>query len=189
MALTADLLRKIKYDNFVVVDLETTGLDPTADRIIEIGAVRYQDGQEKEVFETLVNPDIPIPDFITKLTGITDKDVSKSPKIDDVFDTLVSFLGNSPIIGHQVNFDAAFIEYQFRNKYNDFSNWDNESQRFKYLSNIRTDTLFLSRIFLPFLQRFKLGTVASYFGINLERAHRAIDDARATGDHNLNFPI
>ena len=61
MALTADLLRKIKYDNFVVVDLETTGLDPTADRIIEIGAVRYQDGQEKEVFETLVNPDIPIP--------------------------------------------------------------------------------------------------------------------------------
>jgi DNA polymerase III epsilon subunit-like protein len=81
MPLPADILRKIKYDNFVVVDLETTGLDPTVDKIIEIGVVRYIDGQEKETFETLVNPEIPIPDFITKLTGITDKDVSNSPKI------------------------------------------------------------------------------------------------------------
>jgi len=182
MPLPADLLRKIKYDNFVVVDLETTGLDPTVDRIIEIGVVRYIDGQEKDTFETLVNPGIPIPDFITKLTGITDKDVANSPKIDDVFDSLSSFIGNSPIIGHQINFDAAFLEYHLRNKYNDFGNWDNESQRFKYLSNIRMDTLFLSRIFLPFLQRFKLGMVAAYFGIDLERAHRAIDDARATGN-------
>ena len=84
MSLTADLLRRIKYDNFVVVDLETTGLDPTENRIIEIGVVRYVDGKEKEVFEKLVNPEVPIPDFITKLTGITDEDVAKSPKIDDV---------------------------------------------------------------------------------------------------------
>ncbi|MEE9117760.1 MAG: exonuclease domain-containing protein, partial [Calditrichia bacterium] len=181
MALTSDLLRRIKYDNFVVVDLETTGLDPTEDRIIEIGVVRYVDGQEKETFETLVNPDVPIPDFITKLTGITDKDVLKSPQINEVFDSLSLFIGNSPIIGHQINFDAAFLEYHLRIKYNDFGDWDSESQRFKYLTNIRMDTLFLSRIFLPFLQRFKLGTVAAYFGIDLERAHRAIDDARASG--------
>ncbi len=181
MTLTADLLRKIKYDNFVVVDLETTGLDPTEDRIIEIGVVRYVDGQEKETFETLVNPDVPIPDFITKLTGITDKDVLKSPQINEVFDSLSLFIGNSPIIGHQINFDAAFLEYHLRTKYNDFGDWDSESQRFKYLTNIRMDTLFLSRIFLPFLQKFKLGTVAAYFGIDLERAHRAIDDARASG--------
>ncbi len=181
MPLSSDLLQRIKYDNFVVVDLETTGLDPTEDRIIEIGVVRYVDGQEKETFETLVNPDVPIPDFITKLTGITDKDVLKSPQINEVFDSLSSFIGNSPIIGHQINFDAAFLEYHLRNKYNDFGDWDNESQRFKYLTNIRMDTLFLSRIFLPFLQRFKLGTVAAYFGIDLERAHRAIDDARASG--------
>jgi predicted DnaQ family exonuclease/DinG family helicase len=181
MALTADLLRKIKYDNFVVVDLETTGLDPTENKIIEIGVVRYVNGQEEEKFEQLVNPEVPIPDFITKLTGITDKDVEKSPLINEVFDSLSSFLGNAPIIGHQINFDASFLEYHLRNKYNDFSNWDKESQRFKYLSNSRMDTLFLSRIFLPFLHRFKLSTVAAYFGIDLERAHRAIDDARATG--------
>jgi predicted DnaQ family exonuclease/DinG family helicase len=182
MTLAADLLRKINYDNFVVIDLETTGLDPTTDKIIEIGVIRYVDGKEKEIFETLVNPDVEIPDFITKLTGIKDKDVASSPKINDIFDSLSSFIGNSPIIGHQINFDAAFLEYQLRNNYNDFSNWDNDSQRFKYLTNIRMDTLFLSRIFLPFLQRFKLGTVAAYFDIDLERAHRAIDDARATGN-------
>ena len=153
MALTADLFRRIKYDDFVVVDLETTGLDPTENKIIEIGAVRYVDGKEKEVFEILVNPEVPIPDFITKLTGISDKDVAKSPKIDDVFDSLTTFIGNSPIIGHQINFDTSFLEYHLRTKYNDFSNWDKESQRFKYLTNIRMDTLFLSRIFLPFLHR------------------------------------
>jgi len=182
MALTADLLRKIKYDNFVVVDLETTGLDPTQDRIIEIGVVRYINGQEKETFEKLVNPKVPIPDFITKLTGISDNDVVNSPPIDDVFDSLSSFIGDSPIIGHQINFDAAFLEYHLRSKYNDFGDWDNDSQKFKYLSNIRMDTLFLSRIILPFLPRFKLSTVAAYFDIDLEKAHRAIDDARATGN-------
>ena len=78
MALTADILRKIKYDNFVVIDLETTGLDPTENKIIEIGIVRYVNGKEEEKFEQLVNPEVPIPDFITKLTGIKDKDVEKS---------------------------------------------------------------------------------------------------------------
>ena len=181
MPLTADLLRKINYDKFVVIDLETTGLDPAQDKIIEIGAVRYVDGQEEEVFEQLINPGIPIPDFITKLTGITDKAVAKSPGLNEIFDSLTAFISSSPIIGHQINFDAAFLEHHFRTTYNDFADWDNESQRFKYLSNIRIDTLFLSRIFLPFLHRFKLSTVAAYFGTDLERAHRAIEDARATG--------
>ena len=181
MPLPADILQRIQFDDFVVIDLETTGLDPTADRVIEIGAIRYVNGKESEAFESLVNPEVPIPDFITKLTGISDKDVSNSPKINDIFDSFFSFIGNSPIIGHQINFDAAFIEYLLRTRHNDFHNWDNEPQRFTYLKNIRLDTLFLSRIFLPFLQRFKLGTVAAYFGIDLERAHRATDDARATG--------
>lgn len=181
MPLAPDILRKIKFDDFVVIDLETTGLDPTENKIIEIGAIRYVNGEEKETLETLINPEVPIPDFITKLTGISDEDVKSSPKIEDFFNSVTSFVGNSPIIGHQINFDAAFIEYHLRNKYDDYSNWDKESQRFKYLTNIRLDTLFLSRIFLPFLHRFKLGTVAAYFGIDLERAHRAIDDARATG--------
>ena len=181
MAIPAEMLRQIKYDDFVVIDLETTGLDPIEDKIIEIGAIRFVNGEEKERFETLVNPGKDIPDFITKLTGITDQDVKSSPKIDKVFDDTIAFIGNSPLVGHQINFDISFLEYYLRRRNNDFENWEKETQRFKYINNLRMDTLFLSRIFLPFLSQFKLGTVAIYFGIDLERAHRAIDDARASG--------
>ena len=181
MSLSADILKNIQYDNFVVIDLETTGLIPTEDKIIEIGAVRFTDGEESDVFTTLVNPGIPIPDFITKLTGITDDDVKSSPTIDKVKDQLLAFVGDSPLIGHQVNFDISFLEYLQRQKTGDFQNWDNENHRFKYVKNLRMDTLFLSRIFLPFLPKFKLSAVAAYFSIDLENAHRAVEDARATG--------
>ena len=181
MTVSAEILRQIKYDNFIVIDLETTGLDPTQDKIIEIGAVRFVDGQEDETFETLINPEQPIPDFITKLTGIKDEDVADSPKIDDKFEELQAFIGLSPLVGHQVNFDISFLEYHLRKTHQDFDKWENDAQRFKYLSNTRLDTLFLSRIFLPFLPKFKLSAVASYFNIDLENAHRAIEDSRATG--------
>jgi DNA polymerase III epsilon subunit family exonuclease len=181
MILTPEILEAIKFDDFVILDLETTGLDPANDRIIEIGALRFIDGKESGTFETLINPEIPIPDFITRLTGITDQNVKSAPKIDTVIGSLLDFISESPLIGHQINFDAAFIEYLLRKEDNDFSDWNNETQRFKYVNNIRIDTLFLSRIFLPFLPRFRLSTVAGYFGIDLENAHRALDDARATG--------
>jgi len=175
------LLKHINLDNFVVLDLETTGLDPTNDQVIEIGAIRFTDGKESETFETFVNPGIPIPDFITKLTGITDEDVKDSQPFADRFDELIDFIGDSTLIGHQVNFDCSFLEYHHRIINNNFKNWEKESQRFLYTNNRRMDTLFLARIFLPFLTRFKLATVAGHFGIDLEHAHRAIDDARATG--------
>ncbi len=181
MSLLTDLLKDINFDEFVVLDLETTGLDPTTDRIIEIAAIRFTDGKESGIFESLVNPGIPIPDFITKLTGIRDADVGAEPALEAVFDDCLQFIGESPLIGHQINFDAAFIEYNLRRRENDFSDWDKEAQRFKYLTNLRMDTLFLARIFLPFLQRFRLASVAAHFGIDLEKAHRAADDARATG--------
>ncbi len=181
MPLDAHFLQAVGLNDFVVVDLETTGLDPTTDRIIEIGAVRFRDGVESEVYDTLINPGTEIPDFITKLTGITQQDVNGAPAIDDKFDELLAFIGDATLIGHQVNFDASFLEYHLRRRHNDFTEWDREAQRFRYLSNLRMDTLFLARIFLPFLERFKLGAVAAYFNIDLENAHRAIDDARATG--------
>ena len=181
MSLLTDLLKDIHFDEFVVLDLETTGLDPTSDRIIEIAAIRFVDGKEAECFDTLINPGVTIPDFITKLTGISDDDVRTAPALASVFDECLRFIGDAPLIGHQINFDAAFMEYYLRNLKNDLSNWDNEAQRFKYLSNLRMDTLFLARIFLPFLQRFRLSTVAAHFDIDLEKAHRAADDARATG--------
>jgi len=153
MTLSKDFLQKTNFDNFVVLDLETTGLDPATDKIIEIGAIRFVDGKESETFECLVNPGMPIPDFITKLTGISDQDVSTASSIEEKFDSLLEFLNDSVLIGHQINFDASFIEYLFRKKYEDYKNWDNEAQRFKYLNNLRLDTLFLARIFLPFLEK------------------------------------
>lgn len=175
------LLKSINLADFVVLDLETTGLDPVNDQIIEIGAIRYIDGKESAVYETYVNPGIPVPDFITKLTGISDADVQAAPSIDDIFDDLLKFIGDSPLIGHQINFDCSFLEYILRQKHNDFNKWESETQRFVYLGNRRMDTLFIARIFLPFLPKFKLSAVAGHFGIDLENAHRALDDARATG--------
>ena len=175
------LLQHLGLSEFVVVDLETTGLDPQNDTIIEIGAILYRDGEEAETFESLINPGRPIPEFITRLTGISDEDVRDKPTIEEVFSDLENFLANKTFVGHQVNFDASFIEYQFRKRHDDFDRWENPAQRFKYFGRVRLDTLFLSRILLPFLPRMKLGVVAAYFGIDLENAHRAIDDARATG--------
>ncbi len=175
------LLQHLGLNEFVVVDLETTGLDPQNDTIIEIGAILYRDGEEAETFESLINPGRPIPEFITRLTGIRDEDVRDKPTIEEVFADLENFLAHKTFVGHQVNFDASFIEYQFRKRHDDFDRWENPAQRFKYFGRVRLDTLFLSRILLPFLPRMKLGVVAAYFGIDLENAHRAIDDARATG--------
>ncbi|KAA3617559.1 MAG: hypothetical protein D8M58_01640 [Calditrichaeota bacterium] len=181
MELRSELLKHLGLSTFVVVDLETTGLNPDEDKIIEIGAIKFVDGVETETFETLVNPGIPIPDFITRLTGIKDEDVKDAPAIDEVFPKLDALMHDVPFIGHQVNFDASFIEYVYREQNDDFENWENKAQRFKYFGRVRFDTLFLSRILLPFLPKMKLGVVAQFFGHDIENAHRAIEDARATG--------
>lgn len=176
-----ELLKELGLSTFVVVDLETTGLSPDDDTIIEIGAVKYVDGKESEVFETLVNPQRPISNFITRLTGISDEDVAEAPVLDAVFPKLDAFIKDIPFVGHQVNFDASFIEHAYRVKHNDFDRWEDKLHRFKYFNSLRVDTLFLSRILVPFLPKMKLGVVAEYFGHSIENAHRATDDARATG--------
>ena len=181
MGLREELLRHLGLGTFVVVDLETTGLDPEKDRIIEIGAIKFVDGKESEVFEQLVNPGIPIPNFITRLTGITEDDVKDKPSIEEVLPHFLQFLGDAAIVGQQVNFDVSFLEYQFRKTKGDYDRWSDTTQRFKYVNNLRVDTLFIARIFMPFLDSFKLALLAKEFDYDLTRAHRALDDARATG--------
>ncbi len=181
MGLREELLRHLGLGTFVVVDLETTGLDPEKDRIIEIGAIKFVDGKESEVFEQLINPGIPIPNFITRLTGITEDDVRDKPTIEEVFPHFLQFFGQAAMVGQQVNFDASFLEYQFRRSKNDFERWSDTTQRFKYVTNLRIDTLFIARIFMPFLDSFKLALLAKEFDYDLTNAHRAVDDARATG--------
>ena len=140
------LLKHLGLSTFVVVDLETTGLDPEKDQIIEIGAIKFIDGEESDQIEELIDPGMPIPEFITRLTGISDEDVGGKPGIDEVFPRLVTFMEGAAMIGQQVNFDASFLEYHHRKTNNDYHNWENTLLRFKYVDNLRLDTLFLSRI-------------------------------------------
>ncbi len=181
MELRKELLHYLGLGTFVVVDLETTGLDPEKDQIIEIGAIKYTDGIESASFEELINPGRPIPEFITRLTGISDSDVAGKPTIEEVFPGFSNFIGDAAFVGQQVNFDASFIEYHYRKMNNDFQFWEDKVRRFKYVSNLRLDTLFIARIFLPFLAKFKLEELARFLGYELENAHRAVEDARATG--------
>jgi ATP-dependent DNA helicase DinG len=151
-------------DVVVAIDLETTGLDVAEDRIIEIGAVRMQAGEVLEEYGTLINPSIVIPDYTTLLTGIHPEDVVGAPRIEDVLPDLLRFVGDAPIIGHSVGFDLSFL-----NKHGLFT------------SNTPLDTYDLAAVLLPREPRYNLTSLTQAFGIVLEDAHRALDDARASG--------
>lgn len=159
----------LKIPSFVALDLETTGLDSKRDRITEIGAMKYIDGRPGDTFTTLVNPGMPIPREVRELTGITDNDVKDAPDFVDVIDDVLAFVGNLPICGHQVRFDISFL--------------GEESLRCgrRRPKNLTLDTAILSRLLLPGLDGYSLGRVASHLGVSLPQAHRAFDDARATG--------
>ncbi len=148
----------------VAIDLETTGLDQTTDRIIEIGAVRMREGEVLEEYSTLINPQMPIPERTTLLTNIHQADVDDAPLIAAVFNAVEQFIGDAPIIGHSVAFDIAFLS-----KHGDFS------------KNTVLDTYDLASVMLPRAPRYNLHSLTAQFGIGLEDAHRALDDARASG--------
>lgn len=148
----------------VAIDLETTGLDMEADNIIEIGAVVMKEGEVLREYETLVNPEMTVPERTTVLTGIKQEDVDNAPKIDEVLPDLLAFVGDAPIIGHSVGFDVGFL-----NRHGVFT------------SNTPLDTYDLAAVMLPRAPRYNLHSLTSNMGIALEDAHRALDDARAAG--------
>jgi DNA polymerase-3 subunit epsilon/ATP-dependent DNA helicase DinG len=150
---------------FVAVDLETTGLDPVRDAIIEIGAARFVDGQLTEEFSTFVDPARPIPEFISRLTGITDDMVHGAPQPAEAVDRLRAFVGQAPVVGHNVGFDLGFLV-----------------ARGALRGNTRIDTYDLACVLLPRAPRYNLGSLADQLGHTLRHAHRALDDARATGE-------
>src|SRR3970282_2187547 len=94
----------------VALELETTGLDPTRDAIIEIGAVRFRDDRIEEEWSQLVNPGRPLPRFITQLTGITDEMLAEAPRLQEVLEPIRAFVGDHPIVGHAVGFDLSFLQ-------------------------------------------------------------------------------
>jgi DNA polymerase-3 subunit epsilon/ATP-dependent DNA helicase DinG len=150
-------------DLIVALDIETTGLDPNGDAIIEIGAVKFHDRRIESEWNTLVNPGRRIPPFITQLTGITDRMVFESPPISDVIADLASFVGDAPILGHNIRFDLSFFR---------------KFGLFKY--NESLDTYELASILLPNSERYNLSSLSQSLGIPLPATHRALDDAQVT---------
>jgi len=149
--------------SIVALDIETTGLDPQKDAIIEIGAVRFSGRRIEGEWSTLINPGRPIPPYITQLTGITDQMVLQAPPIKAVLADLAQFAGDSPILGHSIAFDLSFL------------------RRYKILAaNDALDTYDLAAVLLPSAGRYNLGALAQALGVLLPATHRALDDANAT---------
>ena len=156
--------------DFVAFDLETTGLDNKNDRVIEIGAIKFIGGKAVEEYATFVNPKTPIPAAITTLTGIKDGDVAAAPAFESIAAKLVDFIADLPLCGHQVEFDINFLNEEYKRA----------SMPKVFMKQI--DTAVLARIVLPSLTRYTLKYVATTLGVGLDRAHRALDDARASGN-------
>ncbi|MBD3345669.1 MAG: hypothetical protein GF401_11465 [Chitinivibrionales bacterium] len=154
---------------FISLDFETTGLDSKNDRVIEIGAVHFKNNKVESEYSTFVNPGCPVPPQISQLTGIVDKDVQDAPCFGDIADTLLEFIGNLPLCAHQVEFDISFLnESLTRLSRNKLKPW--------YL-----DTALISRVVLPNQPAYSLKFIAEYLKVELLDAHRALDDARASG--------
>lgn len=154
--------------NYIVIDIETTGLDPEYCEIIELAAIKYENNQEIARFNSLVKPDYEIDNFITDLTGITNEMVKSSPKISKVIIDFYNFIKEDILIGHCVYFDINFI-YDVLEKENIFLTND-------YINIMR----FSNRI-LPQLENQKLNTISSHYNVTLPN-HRALTDCVATNE-------
>jgi ATP-dependent DNA helicase DinG len=145
----------------VAIDIETTGLDPKSDAIIEIGALKFDGKRELDTWQSLINPGKVIPPEIIQLTGITNDMVRNAPTMQDKLEDLIRFTGDLPVLGHNVGFDLSFL------------------QRYKILKfNDVIDTFEMAAVLLPTSNRYGLGTIGRSLGILLPNSHRALDDAR-----------
>lgn len=153
-------------EDYICFDLETTGLNPKTDKIIEIGAVRVRNGKAEDVFETFVAPERKLEQRITQLTGITDDMLKKAPSKEEVIPRFLEFAGEDILLGHSVLFDYSFIKRAAVNCKLKF-----ERQGI--------DTLKIARKYLRDLESRNLGFLCSYYQIE-HHAHRALEDAKAT---------
>ena len=161
-----DKLEKYVKD-YVVFDLETTGVSPQSDKVIEISAVKVRDGKVVDEFSTLVNPMRSIPYGATKVNGITDKMVADKPVFEEVLKGFIEFIGDDILVGHNINeFDMKFIHR------------DCEAFFRMFLGNDYIDTLPIARKCLPQLAHHRLTDLAIHYNIPAEGAHRALNDCR-----------
>ncbi len=176
-------LRAVDYDSrnlfetdYVVFDLETTGAKAPPCRITEIGAYRVKNGKIGEEFHTLVNPETPIPAFITSLTGISDEMVRTAPKFAEVARDLMEFIGNSVLVAHNAPFDMCFLNFEIGKLHTNYR-----------VANPHLCTVKLSRRLNHNVENHRLNTLAEYYSVSLKNHHRASDDARATAHIFINL--
>ena len=162
---------KIRDATYCVVDLETTGGAPGKSKITEIGAVRVRGGEILERFTTLVNPGHEIPAPIMRITGIRNEMLVGQPRIDEVMDRFVEFVGDDVMVAHNAPFDLRFL------------NFERHRISGRYFTQPWLDTLILARRLLRHrVERFDLGSLAAWANTEIQPNHRALPDAEATGE-------
>ena len=149
--------------NIIALDIETTGLDPSRDAVIEIGLVRFQGSRVEDTWQSLINPGRPLPPFIIQLTGIDDAMLANAPRITSVLDDLQEKVGDLPILGHNIGFDISFLQ-----------------QLGLFYQNQLIDTYDLASVLLPDAGRYRLDALASALGVVPQQRHRALEDASTT---------
>jgi len=157
---------------FTAFDVETTGLNPQKESIVEIGAIRFSIQGEIERFNTLIDPGFPMPAGASKVNNITDEMLSGQPSIQEALPNFVTFAGNNIMIAHNAPFDCGFVNASLVRLY------DDGYTTFAALPNRVADTLSMARRFLPGRSRYNLQDISASVGIQAKEAHRALDDAR-----------
>ncbi len=153
--------------DYVIFDLETTGISCTTDGVVEISAIKVEGGVVVDEFSELVNPGMPISSFASEVNGITDDMVKDCPSFDEVLGRFLEFIGDSVLVGHNIHsFDMKFIQ--------------RDAQKYfgKVVGNDYIDTLQIARLYLPELKHHKLTDMANHYGIDTDGAHRALNDCR-----------
>jgi DNA polymerase-3 subunit epsilon len=154
---------------FIAFDLETTGTVPGVDRIVEIGAVKFENGQPVETFCTLINPEMPIPEGASRVNGIFDDMVKGKPLIEETLEPFAEFCGDIPMVAHNAPFDSQFLVAEILR-------CEAAAPR-----GVVLDTLPIARKVFPGLANYKLGTLVQHLGIPAGQFHRAEEDASYCG--------
>jgi DNA polymerase-3 subunit epsilon len=158
----------------VIIDCETTGLDPRGGRIIEIAALHLHDGRPSTAFHSFVDPGLAVPREVTDLTGITSDDVDGQPAFADILDTVTSLVAGRTVVGHNVAFDIAFVTAECRRT--------GAPSPLESADVVCTASVARSLIPRERVGRYRLATLAEKLGLEHRPAHRAADDVLATAD-------
>jgi DNA polymerase III epsilon subunit family exonuclease len=167
---------KLVETEYIVFDTETTGAKPPFSRMTEIGCYKVRNGKIVGEFETLVNPQTPIPPFIAALTGISNEMVARAPLFSDIAAELLNFIGNAVLVAHNAAFDVKFLNSEISRTFAGYK-----------VANAHLCTVRLSRKLLPDLANHRLHTVAQHFSIPIFNRHRAAGDALATAKIFVNL--